>query len=94
MEARYFMWREDAPRLKAIVNEAAAYKEKMGEIVDCRVLLVDDLWKGGAVSDADINLTFDLLNRRYNAPSKLTIISTEWRLEDILKSSDSISVEV
>lgn len=88
MEARYMMWREDAPRLKATVNEAV-YSERMEELTECRVLLIDDLWKG-ALSDADVNLTFELLNARYNSPSRLTIISTEWSLEAILKRDEAI----
>ena len=76
LETRYFMWRQDAPRLKASVNDRAEYERMMQELIDCRVLLLDDLWKGGNVTEADVSLTFELLNARYNAPSKLTYYET------------------
>lgn len=90
METRYFMWRHDSPRLKAMVNDWESYGAKMREFSDCQVLLIDDLWKGGNVSEADISLTYELLNARNNAPSKLTLISTEWSLGDILKRDEAI----
>lgn len=90
METRYFMWRQDAPRLKAMVNDRPEYERIMREFVDCRVLLLDDLWKGGSVTEADASLTFELLNARYNSPSKLTLISTEWGIDDILRNDEGI----
>lgn len=90
METRYFMWRHDSTRLKAMVNDWQSYDAKMKEFSDCQVLLIDDLWKGGNLSDADISLTYELLNARNNAPSKLTLISTEWSLNDILRKDEAI----
>lgn len=90
MEARYLMWRQDAPRLKALVNERAEYERRMNEYAESQVLLIDDLWKGGNVTDADINLTFELLNARYNTPSRLTLISSECSAQDILRIDEAI----
>lgn len=90
METRYFMWRHDAPRLKASVNDRAEYERMMQELTDCRVLVIDDLWKGGNVTEADVNVTFELLNARYNAPSKLTLISTEKSINQILSIDEAI----
>lgn len=90
METRYLVWRQDAPRLKAMVNDRSEYERVMQEFIDCRVLLLDDLWKGGNVTEADISLTFELLNARYNAPSRLTLISTEKSINQILSVDEAI----
>ena len=90
MEMRYFMWRQDAPRLKASVNDRAEYERMMQDFIDCRVLLIDDLWKGGSVTEADVSLTFELLNARYNSPSKLTLISSEKTVNQILSIDEAI----
>lgn len=90
METRYFMWRQDAPRLKAMINDRGEYERMMQDFTDCRVLLLDDLWKGGNVTEPDISLTFELLNARYNSPSKLTLISAEWSLDNILRKDEAI----
>lgn len=90
METRYFMWRQDAPRLKALVNDRAEYEAAMKDFIECRVLLIDDLWKGGNVTEADVSLTFELLNARYNTPSKLTLISTEKTVNQILTIDEAV----
>ena len=90
MEARYFMWRHDAPMLKSMIKDWDTYSLKLRDFTDCRVLLIDDLWKGGNLTDGDLNLTYDLINSRYNSPSKLTVISTEWDLADIMRRDEAI----
>lgn len=90
LETRYFMWRKDTPRLKALVNDRAEYERMMQDFIECRVLLVDDLWKGGSVTEADISLTFELLNARYNSPSKMTLISSEKTVNQILSIDEAI----
>lgn len=92
-ETRYFMWREDAPRLKAIINDAAKYDERMRELTDCSVLLIDDLFKG-KVTDADVNLAFEMLNARYNSPSKRTVISTEKTAEELLQLDEAVGSRI
>lgn len=90
METRYFMWRQDAPRLKALVNDRAEYEVAMKDFIECRVLLIADLWKGGNVTEADVSLTFELLNARYNTPSKLTLIFTEKTVNQILTIDEAV----
>ena len=79
---RYMEWNEEARRLKAYVNDPAL-DDHMEPYLNCRVLYIDDLFKGAsgrlACTDADIRLAFSLLNTRYlrNLP---VIISCEWEL--------------
>lgn len=93
-EAVYMMWREDAPRLKAMVNDRDAYEREMKRMKLVDVLYIDDFLKGNNVTDADINLAFELLNARYNDSRKLTIISTEKSLEDILSIDEAIGSRI
>lgn len=90
---RYLMWRHDAPQLKAMVNEREEYEKRMEDLARCDVLVIDDLFKG-KVTDADINLAFELLNARYNAPSKRTIISSEKAADDILRLDEAIGSRI
>lgn len=88
-ETRCFLWRTDGARLKALMNEPGG-DAALREYAECRVLLIDDFWKGGAVTPADVNLAFALLNGRYNAPSRLTILSSELDLNTILTIDEAV----
>lgn len=91
-ETRYMMWRQDAPRLKAMVNDDE-YERKMDDLTSCNVLVIDDLFKG-KVTDADVNLAFELLNARYNRPSTRTIISSELDMEAILSIDEAVGSRI
>lgn len=93
MDVRYMMWREEAPKLKAMVNEREEYERRVEKLTGCAVLVIDDLFKG-RVTDADINLAFELLNARYNQPSKRTIISAEHPVEAILQLDEAVGSRI
>ncbi len=90
---RYMVWRRDAPRLKASVNDRSVYDKIMDDFDKADVLYIDDFWKG-TISEADINLAFELLNSRYNNRSKITIISSEKTIEDILDIDEAIGSRI
>ena len=90
---RYMVWREDAPKLKACVNERDQYEKMMNELKSADVLYIDDFWKG-SVTDADINLSFELLNSRYNNRSKITIISGEKSIEQMLDIDQAVGSKI
>ncbi len=92
-DVRYMVWRDEAPRLKAMVNDREQYDRAMNELKRCDVLYIDDFWKG-SVTDADINLTFELLNARYNDPHKRTIISGEKSIEQIMQIDEAIGSRI
>lgn len=92
-EVRYMMWRQEAPRLKAMVNDRDEYERRMDDLIGCEVLVIDDLFKG-KVSEADVNLAFELLNARYNSPSKRTIISSERDMADILAIDEAVGSRI
>lgn len=90
---RYMLWREDVPRLKATVNDREYYERVMNEYKTAEVLYIDDFFKG-TVSDADINLAFELLNARYNAENAVTILSSELSIDRILNVDEAVGSRI
>ena len=87
LDVQYMLWCEDSKRLKAIVNEFAEYRDEISKFKDVDVLYIDDFLKtqhGELPTKADINLAFEILNHRLMTPEKITIISSEKTLKDIL----------
>ena len=90
-EVRYMVWREEAPRIKALVNEAEEYEKLMRELKTVDVLYIDDLFKDSRGADglyrpptsADIRLAFEIINYRYLNPALVTIISCEMQLTEL-----------
>lgn len=89
---RYFLWRSEAPRLKASAR-TEEYEEAVRPYKTVKVLYIDDFWKG-AVTDADVNLAFDILNARYNNTALLTIISSELSIPKMLSIDEAIGSRI
>ena len=87
-EMKYFSWRDDSVHLKSLLN-TPEYKEEIDKLIRVPLLYIDDFFKG-TVSDADINLAFQILNGRYNDSKKRTIISSELKIEDIFKKDEAV----
>lgn len=92
-DLRYMLWRDAAPRLKALVNDATAYEKAMRQLKEADALYIDDFLKG-KITDADINLAFELINARYNSTDKLTIISTERSIDDIADMDEAVGSRI
>lgn len=86
LSVRYMLWRDDGRKLKAAVNDNG-YEDLIRPLKRVKVLYIDDFFKAGrgGVTDADINLAFELLNARYNDKGLLTLISTELSPEQIME---------
>lgn len=90
----YMMWRDDAPKLKAKVNDSD-YGAAVDSFKKADVLYIDDLFKAGQQdghgakpTSADINLAFEIINHRY--VGKLpTIISTEFTLDELIELDEA-----
>lgn len=93
MEVRYLQWRSDVPKLKAKSNDAEAYESAIEPLKSVRVLYIDDFLKG-AVTEADRNIAFDLLNARYIKPNRVTIISSEWTMDRVLSWDEAIGSRI
>lgn len=85
-ELRYMLWAEESKFLKANVNEPV-YHEKMEEYKNVDVLYIDDFLKvksGAIPTEADINLAFEIINHRLITADKITILSSEKELSELL----------
>lgn len=95
-EVKYMLWRDEASRLKAMVNDAE-YESIIKAYKTVDVLYIDDLFKTGKTefqskqrpTQADINLAFEILNSRA-IQKKITIISSESTLADLIDIDEAI----
>lgn len=99
LEVRYMVWRDEAPRIKALVNEPEQYAKLMKELKETSVLYIDDLFKDGKDENgrykqptpADVKLAFEIINYRYNNPALVTIISSERTLNELNDIDEAIA---
>ena len=83
------MWRDESRKIKAAVTGEEA-DEMLDFYKEAQVLYIDDFLKGGA-TDADMRLSFELLNYRYNNTKLFTVISSELDLRDIMKLDEAVA---
>lgn len=94
---RYMLWREEATRLKALVNKED-YFDEIEEYKSVDILYIDDLFKIGKAEGkrvqrptiADINLAFEIIGQRCAAKKK-TIISSECSISDLVDLDEAIA---
>jgi DNA replication protein DnaC len=91
LRVQYMLWRDISVQAKAVVNDEDAYKRIVDPLKAVPVLYIDDLFKAGKddrgsvkITAGDVNLAFEIINTRHNDKSKLTIISSERSMGDIL----------
>lgn len=83
----YMIWMEDSIKLKALRNEYEEYQNIMQKFKEAEVLYIDDFLKvrnGEEPTNGDINVAFELLNHRLLSKDKITIISSEKTMHDLL----------
>lgn len=85
-EVKYMLWIEDAKKLKPYVNDPL-YQEYIRPYITVDVLYIDDFFKvesGGNPTPADIRLAFEIINHRLLDREKITIISSEKLLDELM----------
>lgn len=85
-EVKYMIWAEEAKKLKALVNDES-YTAEIAIYKNVDVLYIDDFLKvknGEDPTAGDINLAFEIINRRLIDRNKITIISSEKTLNEII----------
>lgn len=84
----YMSYRDCIITLKQNIMEEEVYKKLTNRYKNARVLLIDDLFKGG-VTKSDINIIFEIVNYRYfnNLPM---IVSTEKHFEELIEIDEAI----
>lgn len=95
--SRYMLWREEVVKIKqSIVNEEA-YSAIVKELKEIPVLYIDDFFKvkaGEKPSAADVNVAFEILNYRYNKSNLVTIISSEYTIDALLKIDEAVGSRI
>lgn len=94
---RYMTWRDEAVRLKAIVNNHAEYHARLMELCKAPVLYIDDLFKtqsGAKPTQADVNLAFQIINFRYQDKKYCTIISCEYTTDELMKIDEAVGSRI
>lgn len=90
-EVKYMLWCEESKRLKALVNDAR-YSSEVGPYKDVDVLYIDDFLKvrnGENPTPGDINLAFEIINHRLLDSNKVTIISSEKTLDELMEYDEA-----
>lgn len=97
VDTTYMLWRDVSVRAKAVVTNEEEYNKLIGPLKNVRCLYIDDLFKTGKGQEpttGDVNLAFELLNSRYNDSKKLTIISTERDVEQLLAIDEAVGSRI
>jgi DNA replication protein DnaC len=79
---RYLQWNQDSRALKAATLEDPESLWESYKTAD--LLLLDDVFKGGLPSTADVKMLFEILDFRYNN-ELTTILSTELTFDQLLE---------
>lgn len=88
-EVKYVIWRDESVALKSCITDQESYQNRINRLKNIPVLYIDDFWKGD-ITEADIKLTFEIINARYLDSKKRTIISSEMSLPEILRVDEAI----
>ena len=93
---KYMLWTDESKRLKAIVNDDAEYSKAVEELKTVDVLYIDDFLKvkaGEKPTAGDINLAFEILNRRM-INNEITVISSEKTIFDLMDVDEALMSRV
>lgn len=88
----YMPYRDIVTSLKQNMLDEEYYKKMISKYQTAEVLLIDDLYKG-KITEADINIIFELINYRYL--NKLpVIVSTEHNIDKLLEIDEAIGSRI
>jgi DNA replication protein DnaC len=102
-DVSYMLWKDEARKLKALVNDPEKYERLIAPLQTVKVLYIDDFWKTKKdentgryeqPSQADINLAFEILNARYNDTKLITIISSERVIQDLIDIDEAVGSRI
>ncbi|MCR4578013.1 MAG: ATP-binding protein [Clostridiales bacterium] len=93
----FALLRDEMTRLKrAMTEEGDAFERQLKRLRECEALYLDDLFKpvkGTEPSPADVKLTFDIINHRYENELP-TILSGELSLNQMLELDEAASSRI
>lgn len=88
IELVYMGYREEMTSLKAHVTDADVYEKEINHFKKAQVLFIDDFLKG-KITEADINIIYEIVNYRYNNNMPM-ILSTEKTLDGLINFDEAI----
>lgn len=88
-EVKYMPWRDESAALKSCITDYELYDSRISKLKETPVLYIDDFWKGG-VTEADVRLSFEIINARYCDSSKKTILSSELPIAEIIRIDEAV----
>lgn len=88
----YMQYREAIIHLKQNILDEIYYRDEIGRYKMASVLLVDDLYKG-KVTDADLNIMFEIINYRYLKGLPI-IVSSEYTIDKLLEFDEAIGSRI
>lgn len=94
---QYMLWRDEAVKLKASVNDSTEYQNLIKPLKTVDVLYIDDFFKtekDKLPTQADINIAFEILNYRYSNESLITIISSERTINELLDIDEAVGSRI
>lgn len=102
IEARYMLWQTESPRLKSAINDGEHYDALLLPFCTVPVLYIDDLLRPTLddyghkkqPSTGDLNLAFRIINDRYRNPSLITVISSEWTMDDLQRIDPGVGSRI
>ena len=92
-QVKYSIWLNDFRELNFLQNERGQYNARIHQLKNVQVLLIDDFFKtkrGEEISNADVQVAYEVLNHRYNE-NKKTIISSELTINEIMKLDEALA---
>ena len=92
--ARYMEWRDTMTKLRALRFNERMYGMEMDKWCDEPVIYIDDLFKSTKLDAAEVDITFQIINHRYNNPSLATIISSEKTIAEISGIDEGIGSRI
>lgn len=88
----YMPYRDIITKIKQNILDIDAYRRYINKFQTCEILLIDDLYKG-KVTEADINIMFEIINYRYLNYLPM-IINSEILLDRILFIDEAIGSRI
>lgn len=88
----YMPYRDVVTSIKQNLTDKEFYKKTLDKYKNAELLLVDDLYKG-KITEADINIIFEIVNHRYLNKMPM-IISTECTLGRLLEVDEAIGSRI
>ena len=88
----YMPYRDMMTKLKQKICDDKGYNESLAKLKNCDILLIDDLFKG-KVTEADLNIIFEIVNFRYLNYLPI-MVSSELMMEEILSLDEGIGSRI